>query len=161
MEEAYFFMKEYTTGLENLTLHISELDKTYTRFTGRYVIVQPGGHNEAPSIFTKDGKYYMITSGCTGWDLNAARLLVADSIMGEWEYRGNPCVGPNSEITFESQATFILQVHGKPDTFIFMADRWRPRDPIDGRYIWLPIRFNEENVPYLQWLDKWDIEDYF
>lgn len=50
----------------------------YLSHTGRYIRVAPGGHNEAPAIFKKDGCYYMITSGCTGWEPNAGRLLVAD-----------------------------------------------------------------------------------
>lgn len=45
---------------ENLTLHISELSEDYKSFTGNYIRIQPGGHNEAPSIFRHNGKYYMI-----------------------------------------------------------------------------------------------------
>jgi len=142
---------------ENLTLHISELTDDYLGFTGKYILVQPTGHNEAPSIFKHNGKYYMITSGCTGWAPNAARLLVSDSVMGDWEYIGNPCIGKDKDLTFHSQSTFIIPVKGKKDAFIFMADRWNPQDAIDGRYIWLPIQFNENDQPYLEWMDEWDL----
>ena len=142
---------------ENLTLHISELNDDYTGFTGKYIRVLPAGHNEAPSIFKRNGKYFMITSGCTGWDPNAARLLVSDAVMGEWKYLGNPCVGEEKDLTFHSQSTYILPVRGKKDAFIFMADRWKPQNAIDGRYIWLPVQFNEEGTPYLEWMDKWDL----
>src|SRR5665648_1078587 len=91
---------------ENLTLHISELNDDYTDFTGKYITVAPAGHNEAPSLFKKDGKYFMITSGCTGWAPNAARLMSADSIMGEWSFIGNPCLGDNAEISYNSQSTY-------------------------------------------------------
>ncbi|MDR1172192.1 MAG: DUF2264 domain-containing protein [Bacteroidales bacterium] len=37
-----------------------------------------------------------------------------------------------------------------------MADRWTPKNPIDGRYIWLPIRF-QNGLPVLEWRDKWDL----
>jgi len=141
----------------NLTLHISELSDDYQDFSGRYIRALPGGHNEAPSIFKYKGKYYMITSGCTGWSPNAARLLVADSVMGEWTYLGNPATGDNREITFDSQSTFIIPVQGRSDAFIFMADRWRPDNAIDGRYVWLPVLFNDINQPYLEWMDEWDI----
>jgi len=143
---------------ENLTLHISELSEDYKSFTGNYVRVQPGGHNEAPSIFKHNDKYYMICSGCTGWDPNAARLLMADSIMGKWEYLGNPCIGERKDITFDAQSTYILPVKGKKDAYIFMADRWRPKNPIDGRYVWLPIQFNDKGHPYLEWFDKWNLD---
>ncbi len=141
---------------ENLTLHISELNDEYTGFTGKYIRVLPTGHNEAPAIFKHNGKYYMITSGCTGWDPNAARLLVSDSVMGNWEYIENPCYGDDKELTFHSQSTYILPVEGKKNAFIFMADRWKPENAIDGRYIWLPVKFNENGIPYLEWMDEWD-----
>ena len=141
---------------ENLTLHISELNDEYTGFTGKYIRVLPTGHNEAPAIFKHNGKYYMITSGCTGWDPNAARLLVSDSVMGNWEYIENPCIGDDKELTFHSQSTYILPVEGKKNAFIFMADRWKPENAIDGRYIWLPVKFNENGIPYLDWMDEWD-----
>lgn len=141
---------------DNLTLHIAELSDDYLDYTGKYIRLEPGGHNEAPAIFKKDGIYYMITSGCTGWDPNAARLLTSENIMGEWQLHDNPCQGRNAELTFHSQSTYIIPVAGKKNAFIFMADRWRPKNPIDGRYVWLPILF-ENNLPVLRWFDNWDI----
>lgn len=143
---------------ENLTLHISELTADYLDFSGRYLRVIPAGHNEAPAIFRHNEKYFMITSGCTGWAPNAARLLVADNVLGEWEYLKNPCIGDDAELTFHSQSTFILPVQGKKDAFIFMADRWTPDNAIDGRYIWLPVQFDKENIPYLEWMDEWNLD---
>ena len=75
---------------ENLTLQIAELTDDYLDYTGNYVRVEPGGHNEAPAIFKKGGRYFMITSGCTGWDPNAARLLTAERVMGTWTLHPNP-----------------------------------------------------------------------
>jgi rhamnogalacturonyl hydrolase YesR len=141
---------------ENLTLHLAELSGDYLSYTGKYTRIAPTGHNEAPAIFKKDGKYYMITSGCTGWAPNAARLFSADNIWGPWTEHSNPCRGEDAGLTFHSQSTFILPVAGKKDAFIFMADRWTPKHPIDGRYIWLPVRF-ENNLPVLKWSDKWDL----
>ena len=109
------------------------------------------GHNEAPAIFKKDGTYWMITSGCTGWDPNEARMFSAPHILGPWTQHPNPCVGPKAEITFGGQSTFVLHTAGQ---YIFMADVWRPRHPIDARYIWLPITF-EEGKPVVRWQDEW------
>lgn len=141
---------------DNLTLQIAELTDDYLGYTGSYIRIEPAGHNEAPAIFKKDGKYFMITSGCTGWDPNAARLLTADNIMGTWTLHPNPCIGKNAGLTFNSQSTYILPVQGKRDAFIFMADRWRPNNPIDGRYVWLPILF-ENGMPVLKWFDNWNL----
>lgn len=142
---------------DNLTLHMAELTDDYIGYTGNYIRIEPGGHNEAPAIFKKDGRYFMITSGCTGWEPNAARLLTADQIMGEWTLHPNPCIGDDAELTFHSQSTFILPIQGKRDAFMFMADRWRPKNPIDGRYIWLPILF-EHGLPTLKWFDEWNLD---
>lgn len=147
---------------ENYTLHISELTEDYLDFTGRYVRVLPGGHNEAPALCKWQGRYWMITSGCTGWDPNAARSAVADSIWGPWEPVGNPCEGVNPanglgpEKTFGGQSTFILPVDGKPGAFIAMFDEWRPRNPIDGRYLWLPLEF-EDGRMVVRFREKWDL----
>lgn len=143
---------------ENQTLQISELTDDYLSFTGKYIRVQPGGRNEAPAIFKYKDSYYMITSGLTGWDPNAARSFKADSIMGKWTALGNPVRGTEEEkeTTFKGQSTYILPVQGKKNAFIFMADRWRPENPIDGRYIWLPIQF-EENKPIIKWYYEWNL----
>ena len=79
---------------ENKTLHIAELTDDYLDYTGKYYRIDPAGWNEAPSLFKKDGRYYMITSGCTGWNPNPARLLVADHICGPWKrLPDNPAIG--------------------------------------------------------------------
>jgi len=142
---------------DNQTLHISELSDDYQGFTRRYIRALPGESNEAPAIFKYKEKYYMITSGCTGWKPNAARLSVADSVMGKWTFIGNPATGDDCDITFHSQSTYILPVHGYKDAFIFMADRWDPDNAINGRYVWLPVLFNKKGQPWLKWMDEWDL----
>ena len=142
----YIFSSE-----ENLTLHIAELTADYLHHAGRYTRVAPAGHNEAPAIFKHDGTYWMITSGCTGWEPNEARMFSAPSIWGPWKQHANPCRGPKAEKTFGGQSTFVLKLDNQ---FIFMADIWRPRRPIDARYIWLPIEF-EDGMPIVRWRDEW------
>lgn len=141
---------------ENSTLHISKLTDDYLSYSGEYMRVFEGRFMEAPAIFKQNGKYYFIASGCTGWAPNAARSAVAESIWGPWQELGNPCVGPDADLTFHSQSTFILPVQGKEGAFIFMADRWRPENAIDGRYIWLPILFRNNRIE-LEWMDEWDL----
>ncbi len=140
----------------NYTLHISELSDDYLSFTGKFERVAPGGNNEAPAIFKRDGRYYMITSGCTGWSPNPARLLTATNIMGPWTEFANPCVGNNANTTFRSQGTYILPVPGKKNAYIYMGDRWKPNAPWTGSYVWLPIQF-DNGLPKLEWLDNWDL----
>ena len=141
---------------DNRTLHIAELTDDYLDYTGKYVRVFEERYMEAPALFKKDGLYYFMGSGCTGWAPNAARSAVAPSIWGPWTELGNPCVGENSEKTLYSQSTYILPKKKKKNAFIYMGDRWKPNNPIDGRYIWLPIQF-EENKFKIKWMDQWDL----
>ena len=144
---------------ENLTLHIAELTDDYLYHTGRYARMAPGGENEAPAIFKKDGTYWMITSGCTGWAPNEARMFSASHIMGPWKQHPNPCVGTDAAITFGGQSTYIIKVENRKDAYIFMGDIWRPEYPKDSRYLWLPVRF-QDGRPVLEWMDSWSL-DYF
>ncbi len=139
---------------ENSTLHISQLTDDYLDYSGKYARFFAGRFMEAPAIFKKNGKYYMMMSGCTGWSPNEARSAVADNIWGEWKELGNPCIGDGADLTFNSQSTYILPVQGKPDQFIYLGDRWTPKNAIDGRYIWLPIRFEGERF-VIEWVDSW------
>jgi len=47
-------------------------------------------------------------------------------------------------------------VQGKPGALIFMADRWNPKNAIDGRYVWLPVEFRHD-VPTISWYDGWNL----
>lgn len=132
---------------DNLTLHIAELNDDYTSHTGRYIRIFPGGHNEAPVIFRKDGRYWMITSGCTGWEPNEARMMWADDIMGEWHQVASPCRGEGADKTFGAQGTFILC---DGEDFTFMADIWTPKALPDSRHLWLPVSFDKNGVPVIE-----------
>lgn len=142
---------------ENRTLDIAELNSDYTGHTGKFVRVYANHSTEAPAIFKHNGIYYMIGSGTTGWAPNPARWFSAKSIWGPWTYHGNPCVGPDAQITFGGQSTYVLPVAGKKDAFIFMADKWTPKNAIDGRYLWLPIKFKGEDIE-IDWLDSWKLD---
>ena len=138
---------------ENSTLHISRLTDDYLDTDSLYVRLFPERFHEAPAMFKRGGKYYMITSDCTGWAPNAARSMCADEILGEWRELGNPCVGEDADLTFHGQSTYVLQVgEGDAARYIFMADRWTPENAIDGRYLWLPISFEGER-PVIRWQD--------
>ena len=142
----------------NQTLHIAELTDDYQGFSGKYTRVLEGKANEAPAIFKKEGKYYLISSGTTGWKPNPARSAVADHLLGPWQELGDPSRGNENQLktTFWSQSTYILPVAGKKDAYIYMGDRWTPENAIDGRYIWLPVQF-EDGKPILRWYDEWDL----
>lgn len=134
----------------NRTLHIAELDASYTGHTGRFVRVFEGASREAPVLFERDGVYHLITSGCTGWAPNAASHAVADSVFGPWRVLGNPCEGEGAGLTFGSQGAHAFEVRDDEGAgtgrWVFMADRWRPSDPASGSYLWVEIGFDGERA---------------
>ena len=144
---------------ENLTLNIAELTDDYLDYTGRYVRVAPGGQNEAPAIFKRDGVYWMVTSGCTGWAPNEARMFKATSLWGPWEQLPSPFVGKDAKKSIHTQGTYIFKVEGTEDGFVFMADRWNPRSLKNSRHIWLPIDFEADGTPVIRWVDGWSPDD--
>ncbi|GAB2768021.1 glycoside hydrolase family 43 protein [Rhabdobacter roseus] len=143
---------------ENYDLRIVKLTDDFLSATTQDTLLF-SNHREAPAIFKKEGKYYLITSGCTGWAPNAAALHTATSLFGPWELLGDPMKGPQANITFDGQSTYILPVQGKKDAYIFMADRWNPKDLKDSRYLWLPIQF-KDNQPVVEWKDRWSLADF-
>jgi hypothetical protein len=142
----------------NKALHISLLNDEYTYYTGIYTRNFVNESREAPAVFKHAGKYYVLSSGCTGWDPNVAEIAVADSMLGKWTTLGNPCVGTDADSTFHAQSTFVLPIAGKEGAFIAMFDRWKKTDLIDSRYVWLPLYF-EEDKPIIEWKDRWNIKD--
>jgi hypothetical protein len=141
---------------ENGTLQISQLTDDYLSYAGKYARAFQNRWMEAPAVCKRNGKYYLIMSGCTGWAPNMARSAVSDSILGPWKELDNPCVGDGSDKTFGGQSTYILKVAGKDDDYIAMFDLWRPRNAIDGRYMWLPIDFMGEGIT-IKHLQEWDL----
>lgn len=141
---------------ENFTLQLAELTPDYTAHTGKFTRIYAGHQTEAPALFKRNGIYYLIGSGCTGWAPNAARWFSATSIWGPWTYHGNPCVGEGAELTFGGQSTYVLPVQGKKDAYIFIADKWTPKNAIDGRYFWLPVSFDGEDIR-ISWRNEWDL----
>lgn len=139
----------------NKTLYISLLNDDYTKTTGIYTRNYINESREAPAVFKRNGKYYLITSGCTGWDPNQASFAIADSMLGRWKTMGNPCTGKDADKTFFAQSTYVLNTEGKDDVYIAMFDKWNKTNLIDSRYIWLPVRFDGEKIE-IPWTDEWE-----
>lgn len=138
----------------NKTLYIGLLNNDYTQHTGVYTRNFIDQYREAPAVFKHKGKYYIISSGCTGWDSNTAQCAVADSMLGEWKVIGNPCIGEDAEKTYYAQSTYVLPIGGKKGLIIAMFDRWNKTDLDDSRYVWLPLTFRD-GKPVIEWKDEW------
>ena len=140
----------------NATMQISQLTADYLKTVGTYTRNFADKFREAPAIFKRGGKYYIVSSGCTGWSPNEAEYAVADCITGPYTAINNPCRGKDADKTFYGQSTFVLPVYGVEDTFIMMFDKWNKVDLIDSRYIWLPIKFEGDELT-VPWQDQWSL----
>ncbi len=142
---------------DNQTMHVSELSDDYLQPAGRYARIFVGRFMEAPAVFKRGGKYYLIASGCTGWEPNAARSAVADNILGPWTELGNPCRGAGAELTFSGQSTYVLPIAGQPGRFVAIFDQWNKWDLEDSRYVWLPLTLDNDGQPLIEWQSRWTL----
>jgi hypothetical protein len=143
---------------ENRTLHVTLLTDDFLRPAGPYARIFENQSREAPAWFKHEGRYHMVSSGCTGWAPNQAEHAVADAPFGPWRGLGNPCVGEGADRTFEGQSTHVLPVHDRPGQFILMLDQWNPTNLRDSRYVWLPIEIDGERM-CVRWHDHWSLAD--
>ena len=150
----------------NWTMYVVRLDADFTgpetpvveNQTWARILVRQ--MREAPAPFKSRGRYYLITSACTGWKPNAAGCAVAEQPLGPYRSLGNPCSGPAAETTFGAQSTFVLPVTEQPGRFIFMADRWNPQRLSDSRYVWLPLMLQPDGTCTIPWRDRWDLSTF-
>ena len=130
----------------NNTMHVCLLSDDYLSPTKTWSRILIDRNREAPALFKNQGKYYLVTSACTGWSPNAATYAVASQPLGPWREYGNPCTGEGAGTTFQSQSTFVFPVKGKTDQYIFMADKWNKLDLENSKYVWLPLLIKNGKV---------------
>ncbi|MFI5151884.1 MAG: glycoside hydrolase family 43 protein [Chitinophagales bacterium] len=139
---------------DNKTMQICLLTDDYLKPTSTYKRILIDANREAPALFKHLGKYFLISSLCSGWDPNKALYAEADHVLGDWKLADNPCRGPGSDKTYGAQSTYVLPISGKGNAFIFMADRWNKTDLENSRYVWLPLHF-ENGRPVIEWKSAW------
>lgn len=143
----------------NSTLHISRLSDDYLQVSDTYTRQFAGLSREAPAVFKHNGLYYIITSGCSGWDPNEAQYAVGKSMSDDFVSLHNPCKGKDADKTFYSQSTFVIPIAGKPGKFIAMFDTWKKDELRNSTYTWLPIEFHGNDI-IINWHDSWSLDDY-
>lgn len=136
----------------NKTLNIARLTDDYTDLDGFYVSVLIDQEREAPAICLHNGMYYMVTSGCTGWDYNSALFATCPDLLGKWKLIDNPCEGEGYRQTFEGQSTYIFTANGKD---YLMLDHWKPNDLKTSGYSILPITYDDKGNMTVSWTDEW------
>ena len=137
----------------NNTLNVARLTDDYTDVDGFYVSVLVDQKREAPALCYRNGMYYMVTSGCTGWNYNSALFARCENLLGQWKLIDNPCEGEGYRETFKGQSTYIFTVDGKD---YLMLDQWHPKDLKTSGYTILPITYDERHNMTVTWQDEWN-----
>lgn len=134
----------------NKTLNIARLQPDYLDVDGSYISVLTDQEREAPAILKHENRYYMVTSGCTGWEANPSLYATCPHLLGPWKLIDNPCVGPDYRTTFQGQGSYIFTHKGQP---YLMIDHWHPDDLRSSCYSWLPITFTRQGDMEIHWMD--------
>ena len=104
---------------------IRELNDDYTDVTDVYSEHLPKPYppyvREAPCVFEKDGRLFMLTSGTTGYYPNDTICYDITSIHGRWRYVNRPCKEDEKKISYNLQFSSVLKVD---DAYIAIGDRW-------------------------------------
>ncbi|WP_030861234.1 RICIN domain-containing protein [Streptomyces sp. NRRL S-37] len=136
---------------ENYDLHIYRLTADHTGIASLVANPWPGGHREAPALFKRNGVYFMLTSGATGWSPNQQRYATATSLSGPWSAMRD--VGDST--AFGSQTAYVLPVQGTSGTsYLYLGDRWGNSfggTVNDSRYVWLPLTFPSATSMSMSW----------
>ncbi|MER5729883.1 RICIN domain-containing protein [Streptomyces sp. NPDC002138] len=127
---------------QNADLHVYRLSASYTGIDAQVQKLWAGQSREAPALFKRDGVYFLVTSGATGWSPNQQKYGTADSITGTWSSLRD--LGDSR--TYGSQTAYVLPVEGTSGHtgYLYMGDRWGNSTGgtvNDSQYIWLPLAF--------------------
>lgn len=144
---AYFI----SSARDNADMIVYRLSEDYLTVAEQVKTLWPGQFREAPVVFRENGKYYMLTSQCTGWNPNQGGAATADAMDGRWS-----AIRPfGGETTFNTQPTAAVKAG---NTWLYIGDRWDPSDYLNSTIVILPIRFDGDNCS-VEWADEVTIED--
>jgi len=146
--EMYFI----SAANENRDLHIYRLTEDWLDVAEQVNILYAGQSREAPAVFKKDGKYYMITSACTGWAPNQSKWACADRIDGTW----SELKPIGDETTYRSQSAFVLPLADENGVmkYYYVGDRWGGSEYFKSTYVVLEIRFDGSGEPYMDFTEE-------
>lgn len=142
----------------NFDLHIYRLTDDYLgveELVHQFV----GDHREAPAVFERDGVYFLLTSGSSGWNPNQQKYATTTNFpSGSWSGWQN--VGNST--TYDSQTAYVLEVSGSEGTsYMYMGDRWAGATggkPNESTYVWLPLRFTSDSTITMSWYNEISID---
>ncbi|MFE7835152.1 RICIN domain-containing protein [Streptomyces sp. NPDC057474] len=145
---------QITSAAGNADLQIWKLNADYTAYDSLAANPWAGTFREAPALFKRNGVYFMLTSGNSGWSPNQQRYATATSIAGPW----TAMTDIGDATGYGSQTTFVLPVQGTSGTsYLYMGDRWGNSmggTVNDSQYVWLPLTFPTRTTMSMPWFPQ-------
>ncbi|MGW4214389.1 RICIN domain-containing protein [Lentzea sp. NPDC004789] len=149
---------QITATAGNADLSIYRLTADYTSYDALIANPWPGAYRESPALFKRNGVYFMLTSGTSGWYPNQQRYATATSLAGPWTAMADA----GNDTTYRSQTAYVLPVQGTSGTsYLYLGDRWGNSmggTVNDSQYVWLPISFPKNNTMVLPWYPQLSID---
>ena len=149
---------QITATANNADLSIFRLTADYTGYDTLVANPWPGSFREAPALFKRNGVYFMLTSGTSGWNPNQQRYATATSLAGPWTAMADA----GNDTTYGSQTAFVLPVQGTSGTsYLYLGDRWGNSiggTVNDSKYVWAPITFPTNTTIALPWYPQLSID---
>ncbi|MBN2192997.1 MAG: discoidin domain-containing protein [Polyangiaceae bacterium] len=150
VQTAYFI----SAANENRDLMVYRLTPDYLDIQEQTLMLWQGQSREAPAMFKHEGRYFLLTSQCTGWDPNQGSYSSSVAIDGSW----GSLTKFGDGITYDTQPTYVIPVVGtRATTYIYAGDRWQDPDLASSKYIWLPLRVNGATLS-LDYYDTWQLD---
>lgn len=143
-DKAYAFISQDNNS--NMYAHL--LNDDYTGFTTTYAqVIGNRGLREAPAVFKYNGEYYILSSGCTGWNPNPSKIHKSSTILGTYTEQNNPCKNDTNSNSYGSQSTYVIKVDPNKFNCEYIAcfDRWNSSDLESSTYLWLPLTIDESD----------------
>ena len=100
--------------------------------TEQYTGLYPPFVREGIAVFRHENKYYMLSSGMTGYIPNRSDAAVADDPLGPFVPVGDPHIDDDTRASFNSQISQVFPLPGQTGKFIALADRWVPEYHVDA-----------------------------
>ncbi|GAA1829545.1 family 43 glycosylhydrolase [Agromyces salentinus] len=157
---------------DNATMYISKLDADYTALATPaaeavegvdYNRIFVGWSRESPALFKHDERYFLITSGTTGWSPNPSKYASATDLMGDWTEIGDPFPWWAQSNSWNTQPTSVIPVDREHGKYIYMGDRWNggSDDALrNAPLVWLPLNMGQggDTLSVEIW-DEWTLDD--
>ena len=151
--------------VEHQSIGFYELDGAFTNFSGKAPVAVLNERREAVAPFYWDGRYYLATSGVSGWAPTASKLYSRGDLLsaGGWESSNPFPKGPARGTSFWSQSAHVLVYdaiatagsgggggggggagggRSVRQQALWMADRWCGAPPHRCKSDWCPCLLN-------------------